>query len=398
MKISSERNCSHGINVITLIVYFIICVFPMAISLGQTVYFSAAANYQVAYLGNAVGPESLEISDFNNDGYPDIVTANYGDPSLSVLLGSSNGSFSTATNFNVDVRPMYIAIGDINNDSKLDLAVGYSDDYQGKKVSVLLGTGTGSFGQPTDYNAGSGSGSVRMGDFNADGNLDLAVANIFNNSNTVSILLGNGTGSLGTSTSYTVGTQPSYFAVANINPDIDNYLDLVVPNFASNNISILFGTGNGQFGNLTNFAVGNNPHSIAVGDLNGDNKPDLVIPNANGNTVSIMIGNGQGNFEICNTLSDVPSTSPTSVGLADFNNDGNLDIALGYSLGSSITVYPGNGNCTFGMPVNFTVGSGPIYLSVGDFNGDSRPDIAVANQGEQFGLYSTEHYRGRYRN
>jgi len=81
-----------------------------------------------------------------------------------------------------------VAVGDFNGDGKSDLAVAnaYSNN-----VSVLLGTGTGSFGPATDSTVGSGPRSVAVGDFNGDGKSDLAVANA--NSSNVSVLLGTGT-------------------------------------------------------------------------------------------------------------------------------------------------------------------------------------------------------------
>ena len=115
---------------------------------------------------------------------------------------------------------------------KLDLAnLNFIDT-----VSILLGTGTGSFGAKTDFGTGSDPGSVAVGDFNGDGKLDLAVTN--GNSATASILLGTGTGS---------------------------------------------------FGARTGFGTGGGPDSVAVGDFNGDGKLDLTTANQSRNTVSILL-------------------------------------------------------------------------------------------------------------
>ena len=86
--------------------------------------------------------------------------------------------------------------------------------------------------------------------------MDLAVANA--GSNNVSILLGNGTGSFGTpATNFPVGTDPRSVAVGDFNGD--TFLDLAVANFNSNNVSILLGNGTGSFGTATNFPVGTHP-------------------------------------------------------------------------------------------------------------------------------------------
>src|SRR5437870_1523303 len=96
-------------------------------------------------------------------------------------------SFNARLDFAVQTNPISVAVGDLNGDGKLDLAVA---NYDSTTVSVLLGNGDGTFRAPLTFGAGSRPRSVAVGDFNRDGKLDLAVANY--NSNTVSVLLGNG--------------------------------------------------------------------------------------------------------------------------------------------------------------------------------------------------------------
>src|SRR6185369_3734901 len=110
---------------------------------------------------------------------------------------------------------------------------------QDDSVSILIGTGTGSFGAPTHFVAGSASGSspfaVTVGDLNGDLKLDLAVAN--NGTANVSILLRTGTGSFSAPTNFTVGSNPRFIAIADFNGD--NKPDLAVANTFANNVSIL---------------------------------------------------------------------------------------------------------------------------------------------------------------
>jgi hypothetical protein len=109
---------------------------------------------------------------------------------------------------------------------------------------------------------------VAIGDFNGDGNVDLAVAHYFGGS--VSILLGNGTGSFGAATYFPVGG--SSVAIGDFNGD--GKLDLAM---ASPAISILLGDGTATFGAATSFGLETSPVSVAIGDFNGDGKPDLVV-------------------------------------------------------------------------------------------------------------------------
>ncbi|MBI3766863.1 MAG: VCBS repeat-containing protein [Deltaproteobacteria bacterium] len=121
-------------------------------------------------------PISVAIGDFNGDGKSDLAVANLGSNNVSILLGTGTGSFGAATNFPVVSAPVAVAVGDFNSDGKLDLAAANTGS---DKVSVLLGTGTGSFGAATNFLVGyhtpDSAVGIAVGDFNADGKLDLAV-------------------------------------------------------------------------------------------------------------------------------------------------------------------------------------------------------------------------------
>ena len=88
-------------------------------------------------------PDDIEVGDFNRDGIPDLVTANYLAASVSVLLGNGVGGFGAAANFSVGFTgPSALVVGDFNRDGNLDLATANHQDY----VEVLLGNGSGGFG------------------------------------------------------------------------------------------------------------------------------------------------------------------------------------------------------------------------------------------------------------
>src|SRR5262249_44198592 len=99
-------------------------------------------------------------------------------------------SFAPAVNYPVVDSPVTVGVGDFNGDGNLDLAV--SDFFNANKVSILLGNGDGTFQSHVDYATGHGAASVVVADFNGDGTPDLAVSNYFDG--TVSVLFGNGDG------------------------------------------------------------------------------------------------------------------------------------------------------------------------------------------------------------
>jgi hypothetical protein len=182
----------------------------------------------------------------------------------------------------VGASPRFVAIGDLNSDGKPDLVAANSG---GTTVSILLGTGTGTFGSQTTYPVGTNPYSVAIGDLNGDGKPDLVVANT--GGTTASVLLGTGTGTFGTQTTYPVGASPYSAAMSDLNGD--GKLDLAVANYSNNTASILLGKGDGTFGTQTTYPVGANPYFVAMSDLNGDGKLDLAVANVGSSTVSILI-------------------------------------------------------------------------------------------------------------
>ncbi|HKS35711.1 MAG TPA: FG-GAP-like repeat-containing protein, partial [Verrucomicrobiae bacterium] len=188
--------------------------------------------------------------------------------------------------------------------------------------------------------------------------------------------LGNGDGSFGPRTNFAAAGGPYGVAVADFNAD--GKLDLAVANQSADNVSVLLGNGNGSFGAATNFGVGNTPRSVAVGDLNGDGKPDVAVVSASDNQVSVLIGVGNGAF--------FPATNHPSGGsgsfhvvMADADADGNLDVVVAGYGNNVVGVLRGNGNGTLKPVVTFPIGGNPISVAAGDYNGDGRPDIATAN-------------------
>ena len=130
--------------------------------------------------------------------------------------------------------------------------------------------------------------SVAVGDFNQDGDPDLAVAD---ESGQVLVLLGGPGGGFTGSTAVVSGSQAlaglSSVAVGDFNRDGDP--DLVVANRSGNQVSVLLGGPGGSFGSPTNFPAGTLPASVAVADFNGDGKPDLAATNPTTNNVAVLL-------------------------------------------------------------------------------------------------------------
>lgn len=319
-------------------------------------------------------PLGVALADLNSDGNLDVVTANYGAGSVSVLLGNGNGTFQSVKSFAAGAFASTIAVGDFNGDHLPDLAVGHFD-RSATTVSVLLGNGDGTFQAAVDYTVGSSPIWVIAADLNGDSILDLVAAN--NDSANISVLLGNSDGTFQAAQSTAVGSDPIGLAAADLNGD--KIPDLVVANSGPDTVSILFGNGDGTFQASVDYPVGRNTSDATVGDFNGDGAPDLAITGMGSGDVTILLNDGQGGFQAGATYP--VSASPIGAVVGDFNSDGKLDLVVGYYdfTQTNVTTLLGNGDGTFQTSVDYAADIGPVGVVVGDVNGDTAPDLVVAN-------------------
>src|SRR5262249_48885488 len=138
--------------------------------------------------------------------------------------------------------------------------------------------------------------SVAIADVNGDGKPDLLTPN-YTNDDDVSVLLGTGAGSFSAAPSSPfVGVAPDALAVAELNGDGKPHPASSTATRGANRASVERGPGTGSSGAATHFAVGAVPCAVTIGDLNNDGKPDLVVCNANTSIVSVLLGTGTGSF------------------------------------------------------------------------------------------------------
>ncbi len=297
----------------------------------------------LAASGTALGHAApLPSATSSNPRAPQVAT-NTPTPTSTPCGGITTLNFAPYQNYGTGILPFSIALGDFNGDGIRDLAVA---NVNSNSVSVLLGNGDGTFQTHVDYTVGTGPASVAVGDFNGDGKLDLAVAN--QNSNTVSILLGNGNGTFQTHVDYAVGSASRSVAAGDFNGD--GKLDLATANQNSNNVSILLGNGNGTFQTHVDYAVGSGPFYVAVGDFNGDSKLDLAVANFSSNNVSILLGNGNGTFQT--HVDYAVSSNPDRVLVGDFNGDGMLDLAVVSISSNYVSILLNTSTCTAFTPTS----------------------------------------------
>ncbi|MBA3543412.1 MAG: VCBS repeat-containing protein, partial [Chthoniobacterales bacterium] len=244
--------------------------------------------YNTGVTSSAGSPIALATGDADGDGDIDVVAARaYAEGGFVYLRNDRTGSLAQPVSYAGTGKASGIVMVDLDNDGDLDVAVTDSDGTTtGNTVSVYLGNGNGTFGLRQPWSVGSGTVvplGIAAGDFDADGDVDLAVA----------------------AHGYVGGGKTAV---------------------------LLTNNGNATFAAPVAFTATASPSDIAAGDVNGDGRPDLIIAHEL-YTVSVLLNNGAGGFGAAVLYKNLGGTNagplfPT-VALGDADKDGDLDIVYG---------------------------------------------------------------------
>jgi hypothetical protein len=229
----------------------------------------------------------MAAADFNGDGIPDVAFSTLALGSnpggIQVWLGDGTGSFKlTYSDSVLQSNLTQIVAADFNGDGKQDLAV--TDLSSSTVFGLFLGNGNGTLQQLKRFGSGTaGTRRLTTGDFNGDGNLDVAASDA--ELGFIYMMLGNGSGGFQSAATLNGVLEAGSLATGDFN--CDGHLDLAAG--TGDQVSFFAGNGDGTFGVPVVFGAGSENYGLAIGDFNGDGKPDVATANFAGRSMSVLI-------------------------------------------------------------------------------------------------------------
>jgi len=347
-------------------------------------------------------PNYLAFGDFNHDGKLDLAAASYRSNAMVILLGNGGGTFHSPAAYATGNFAQSIGVEPLDDGTTLLVT---ADGITGDVLFTVV-TPQGVVGAPPLDVVGGQPTAVAAADLNGDGMPDVVLTGA---SSDVSVLIAQAGGQFKAAVGYSLG-QPSPLPQALVIGDLngDGKPDVITANagtFTSpGSVSVLLGNGDGTLKPPASTNVNQTAQSLALGDFNRDGKPDVAvaafgsIPGAGGSDpggVAVLLGKGDGTFQPPATLT-VSGLHPEAVAAADLNGDGKLDLAVvlvcdpALTQPSTLAIFLGQGDGTFAPARTFPLkatGGTLSAVAIGDWNGDGKPDVAaVSNFGQQLDI------------
>ncbi|HRI71329.1 MAG TPA: VCBS repeat-containing protein, partial [Polyangium sp.] len=329
---------------------------------------------------------SLVATDLNGDAVADVAITFSQETNASVYLAQGNLTFAAAATYGLCSVGSTLVAADVTGDAKADLVVSGASNL----ITAFRNLGNGAMTGIGCYPAGSGNSSLAAGDMNGDGRTDMVTGG----EASFNVLTNQGGGVFGTAPNapaYATGTAPKKIWTADVNGD--GNADLVTSN-DSNSVSVLLGQGNGSFAAKVDYASG---QMLTMADINGDARPDIVDLGTAAYDIGVLLNQGNGTFA---TRAVISGTRGYSVVAAELNGDGFADLAyvtyksawqsingMWYPSENFVKVRWNQGNGTFGPEIVYDMGgisssTWPVTAGFGamgakDLNGDGRADLVV---------------------
>ena len=285
--------------------------------------------------GNLVGatPSPSEAADFNLDGFPDLCTADLQGDSISILIGNGDGTYQPAQSPDAGNQPRGITTLDADGDGDIDIV---STNATSGNAMYWENNGDGTFADPVTFQPGiSQEWSVQADDMDGDGIFDL----VFGGSNSVRVMMGNGTGTFTTKSTQPVAGRAWQMNLADL--DADGDIDVAIVAAFANLGQIFKNSGDGNLSSATNYNTDSFPLATDLGDLDGDGDLDWITSSYGGDWF-IFTNNGNGSYQFHEEIS-APVAASCSLPV-DMDRDGDLDIVFIDELGDWLIIMSNSGN------------------------------------------------------
>jgi hypothetical protein len=317
-------------------------------------------------------PTRLSLGDMNGDGHLDAVAVNPPASNVSVFRGAGDGTFLPHILYTTENGPSDVVIADLDKDGHLDIATANAAAYPYglRSASVLINRGDGTFWPHVDYRVHDLPQGIASGDFDRDGDVDLAVVNT--TGATVSILLNRGDGTFPRPALTDVGFVPAAIATGRL--DADGLPDVAVVDAGANKVCVLESIGGGFFDVVDEQPAGGTPFDVAIADLDGDGLGEVAATSWSDGTVTIL-------WSARKPRRTVHDAGPTAAGIAaaDVDADGRMDLVVANHFADEASVLRNLGGGRIGAPEAIPAGARPYTILCADLNGDGAPDLAATS-------------------
>ena len=320
---------------------------------------------------------ALVTADFDGDGVVDGVVVRAETDDAVLLRGVGDGTFADMSAYPLGLTSPFLAeTSDVDGDGDPDLVVGAARD-----LVLLENLGTG-FATAAPLGAGGRLTSFIFGDFDRDGDPDLAQSNTLTDAVTVRQNLGAGRFLAGVPVP--AGWTPRLLVSGDFDGDEDLDLAAVVGDATSGRASVLF-AGEALPPSKVAFdsviaRVRGKPHGIATGDFNADGFADVATGNGSQGTFSVLFGDANANLEFDRSYGVQGRATLFSVAAGDWDGDGDVDVAAAGNINSQVLVRLNAGDGTFFDASFHPTGSAPLFLVAADYDQDGALDFITANE------------------
>jgi hypothetical protein len=337
---------------------------------------------------NTVSPGTFKVlrsADFNRDGRPDVAMAADNTSPVAIFLGQADGSLLPAGKVSFSSRPFGMALGDVNADGKIDIAI--SETGPQFLIEVALGNGDGTFAVVGSVNTSTTVSGLALIDVSGDRKADLVVADGLHL--VVHPSVGDGTFGSPVKLSHTFQSMDVGSSLADGDLNGDGRIDVVALNGKESRFPIYLSKGDGSFSEAKPVTFTSVLSLPVLVDVNKDGRLDLACFSRNNGQVVVFLGDGTGGFAVASVTNAVMATD--SIGVGDLNGDGTVDLVTVETnmLAETFVVLAGTGTGQFQRSESYQIGPSVLAaaLYVGDLTADGKLDVLIGQRTGKLSLF-----------